>query len=888
MTLDHRSSCLTVLFFSLLFLFNPGSPGTFAFPVTEIGSPQGYFGFEPGADRELFDYEQMIGYFSQLDETSPRVKLVEAGKSPLGKTIYIVLVSSEENIGNLGTLKEINRRLALDPTIPDTERTTMIEEGRVFILATLSMHSGEVGPSQAAPGIAYELATTSDPKILSWLDNVVYMIVPCHNPDGMDMVVEHYLKYRGTKYEGSSMPGVYHRYVGHDNNRDFISLSQEDTRAIAAIYNTNWLPQVMVEKHQMGSRGARYFVPPPHDPISENIDEGVWNWVWIFGSNMTKDMTADGLSGVSQHYLFDDYWPGSTETCLWKNIISFLTEAASARYATPLYIEPNELGVYGKGLAEYKKSVNMAFPWPGGWWRLGDIVEYERSSSLSIIKTASMHREEILRFRNDLCRKEVEKGRTSPPYYYVLPLNQHDQSELTGLVNLLMEHGIHLYQLSGSASLDDHPFHKGDIVIPLSQPYRPFIKEVMERQVYPLRHYTPGGEVIKPYDVTSWSLPLHRGLESFEITERSDNIESHLTEIVGSFDLMTPLPEDIKALVFPVDRNESFKAAFHALKLGMKVDRLERDLAIGGEAVAAGSFIVHPDAGGDSKLSDLLAELTVGPIPLRRESDLKSNSLHMPRVALVESYFHDMDAGWTRFIFDTYHIPFTVIRPGEFEKTDFSKKFDVVVFPDQDESILKKGKSRDRENDTYHIPGYPPEFTKGIGDDGMKQLMTFTDRGGIIISWGRSTGLFMDILEIAHSKDETEEFRLPVRDISEKLKKSGLYIPGSWLRASFLEGHPLTWGIPAELGVFTRGRPVLSTSIPRFDMDRRVIATFPEKDILESGYIEHEEEIGNRTAMVWLRKGRGQFVLFGFDPQFRGSTQATYKTVFNALLLKRL
>ncbi|MCP5046959.1 MAG: hypothetical protein GY940_07285, partial [bacterium] len=275
------------------------------------------------------------------------------------------------------------------------KRETLFKKGKVFVLGTLSMHSGEVGPSQAAAPIAYDLITTRDPLKSSWLKNVVYMMVPCHNPDGMDMVVAHYKKYKGGKYEGSYMPGVYHKYIGHDNNRDFVTLSQADTRAIAGIYNLHWFPQVMVEKHQMGATGVRYYVPPNHDPIAENIAAGIWNWVGIFGSNMIKDMTKKGLSGISQHYLFDDYWPGSTETCIWKNVIGFLTEAASSNYATPILVEANEIRVIGKGLSEYKKSINMPLPWPGGWWRLGDIVQYEIESTMSILKTASLHTRDI-------------------------------------------------------------------------------------------------------------------------------------------------------------------------------------------------------------------------------------------------------------------------------------------------------------------------------------------------------------------------------------------------------------------------------------------------------------------------------------------------------------
>ena len=858
-------------------------------PSDLIKTPESYFGFRPGTDRMLFDYEQLIGYFQEMDRASPMLKLVEAGDTPLGKKIYIVFISAAKNIEQLDRLKDINHRLTFDPDIPEPEREALFEEGKVFVLATLSMHSGEVGPTQSAPILAYDLVTSEDKDVLNSLENMVYMMVPCHNPDGMDMIVEHYRKYKGTPYERSSMPGLYHKYVGHDNNRDFIILTQEDTKAVAGIYNTEWLPQVHVEKHQMGATGPRYFVPPPHDPIAENLDEGIWSWVGVFGSNLQKDMTSKGLTGVSQHYLFDEYWPGPTGTSLWKNVISFLTEAASVRYATPIFVEPNELRVYGKGLAEYKKSINMPVPWPGGWWKLGDIVKYEITSAMSIIKTASLYRREILEFRNDLCRKQVRLGRTTPPFYYVLPREQRDESELVGLVTLLQEHGVKVYRLSSVISVDDNHFREGDIVIPLSQPYRAFVKEVMEKQEYPVRHYTPDGDIIKPYDITSWSLPLQRGLRAVEVNERSGDLESRLEMIHGTFDLMGSKPDTFGAVIFPVRRNESFKAAFLAMESGLNVSRLVGPANVSGAGIAKGSFVIRNGSGMQAKLDRVISEMTVQPIFVNDPSVLHTEPLSVPRIALVESYFHDMDAGWTRFIFDTYYIPYEVIRPGDFEKTDFTRKYDVVIFPNENKSILMKGKRKSREDDdTYTISSYPPEYTKGIGDKGMEKLMTFVDGGGIIVAWGRSTDLFTKTLTITRSKEEKEEFKLPVRNVAAKLKKSGLYCPGSIVRTLLLEDHPLTLGAPEELGVFFTGEPVFTTSLPRFDMDRRVIGRYPEKDILQSGYCENEEQLGNKISLVWMRKGKGQFVLFGFNPQFRASTAATYKLVFNAVLMPGL
>ena len=163
----------------------------------------------------------------------------------------------------------------------------------------------------------------------------------------------------------------------------------------------------------------------------------------------------------------------------------------------------------------------MLLPWEGGWWRLGDIVEYEMASTMSIIKTASLYREDILDFRNRMCREQVAMGKTEAPYYYIMPEEQHDQGELVNLVNLMKEHGVDVYKLSDQTVLDGKVYKKGDVVIPLAQPFRAFIKEVMESQEFPARHYTPGGELIKPYDITSWSLPLHRYVTSNEIDVRS-------------------------------------------------------------------------------------------------------------------------------------------------------------------------------------------------------------------------------------------------------------------------------------------------------------------------------------------------------------------------------
>ncbi len=849
-----------------------------------IPTPESVLGFVPGSDRQLMDYGQLTGYLQQLSDASSRIEMREVGKTPLGRTMYVLFVSSPENIGRLDELRDINKRLALDPEIPDDERVGLVDQARVFVMEALSMHSGEVAPSQSLALFAYQMATTEDPEVLAEMANVVQMFVPCHNPDGMDLVVEHYRKYLGTKYEGSSLPQVYHKYVGHDNNRDFVALTQEDTRVIARLYSTEWYPQVMVEKHQMGSTGPRYYVPPNHDPIAQVIDEGLWNWSKIFGANLQRDMTADGNLGVASHWVFDDYWPGSTETSLWKNMISFLTEAASCKTGTAIYVEPTELSVRGKGLSEYKKGVNLPAPWPGGRWGLDDIVDFELSSMYSILGTASRHRAEILRFRNDLCRKEVEKGRTQAPYYYVLPAQQHDAGELAALVELLGRHGVVVNHLKADTMIGENHFSAGDFVVSLSQPYRAFVKEMMEHQVYPERHYTPDGELIKPYDITSWSLPLHMGVKAIQVDTRSEVFEANLEALdAGPDSQAVDLPDGVWGVAFSANDNQSYKAAFAALEAGLEVGRLTHPFGAEGSELPAGSFVVLAGSKRTDILQKIVDETTVNGRVFESEITAARQPVRLPRIALVETFFHDMDAGWTRYLFDTYGIAFTVLNPGDFETTDFTK-FDVVVFPSASKDVLTKGKYK--RGDRYVVNDYPPEYRKPISKKGLGKLTEFIQGGGIVVSWGDSTALFTDGLEVADGeKDEGDTIELPVRDISKGARDQGLLAPGAFLAVDFLKDHPLTWGMPEKGGAFSRGTPVLQTSIPRLDTDRRVIAIHPDRDLLVSGYLAGGKALQNLPAMVWVRSGQGQLVLFAFRPQHRGSTPATFKLVFNSLLL---
>ncbi|MEI6899535.1 MAG: hypothetical protein WCL00_06640, partial [Bacteroidota bacterium] len=161
----------------------------------------------------------------------------------------------------------------------------------------------------------------------------------------------------------------------------------------------------------------------------------------------------------------------------------------------------------------------------------------------------------------------------------------------------------------------------------------------------------------------------------------------------------------------------------------------------------------------------------------------------------------------------------------------------------------------------------------------------FFCRGGIIVSWGQSTNLFYANMTFK-AKGDTEEFRLPFHNIATGLKS--LNCPGSLLNMKLNQSTPLTFGMGTETGIFYRGRPLFSTSIPNFDMDRRVVGYFGEEDPLLSGFLEGKKSLANRPVLLWLTKGKGQMVLMGFSPIFRASVPGNYKLLFNSLLLKQM
>lgn len=470
------------------------------FLAAAISTPSQFLNMQVGQDRVLADYKQIVSYLRALDAASPRVEIESLGKTTLGNDMIMAVISSEANMRNLPRIKEIARQLSDPRGLSDSQIDALVREGKAVVLVTCNIHSTEIASSQMAMEWAHALATADDAETKRRLDNVVLLLVPSLNPDGQIMVTDWYRKFVGTRYEGGPMAELYHPYVGHDNNRDWYMLTQIETKNLnRAVYN-EWYPQVFVDEHQMGSTGPRMFIPPFADPVDPDVNPLIWREVNIIGSNMAFRLEQANKTGMIYGYEFDAYWLGGTRnTGWWKNITGLLLETASARVATPMRVDPTELRGGSKGLVDYKPTINHPNPWKGGVWRMRDIMDYERIASDALIETAADRRADFLR---DIARRAQSAVALAPGDAYVVPRKQRDWPTAQQMTSILVEHGVEVFEADN-----------GDYVIPMAQPYSKFIVEMMEPQRYPEVRLQPGKEILEPYDVATWTLPLQMGVE---------------------------------------------------------------------------------------------------------------------------------------------------------------------------------------------------------------------------------------------------------------------------------------------------------------------------------------------------------------------------------------
>src|SRR5688572_3295783 len=191
-----------------------------------ITSPHAQFGHNIGDDYFLVNYSQMIEYWHKLDRESDRMKMVRIGTTAEGRPMWMAIVTSAANHRRLDRYQEISRRLALAENLTDAQARSLAAEGKAVVWIDGGLHADEVLGAQQLIQTVYELVSRTDPETLRFLRDDIILCVPA-NPDGQDLVSNWYMREADTlKRSLSRLPRLYHKYVGHDNNRDSFMASQ--------------------------------------------------------------------------------------------------------------------------------------------------------------------------------------------------------------------------------------------------------------------------------------------------------------------------------------------------------------------------------------------------------------------------------------------------------------------------------------------------------------------------------------------------------------------------------------------------------------------------------------------------------------------------------------
>ena len=815
--------------------------------ATVVPAPESVLGFVPGEDRRLTGWSQVVAYLKALDVASDRVWVEEVGKTTQGRPFLVATVTSAANHARIDEIRRISARLADPRGLGDEEARRLVRDGRAVVAMAYSIHSTEVGGTLASLRLLHHLASSDDESVRAMLDATVLLVVPSHNPDGTDLVADWYRRQLGTPFEGTSPPWLYHPYVGHDNNRDWYMFTQPETRLTVRHLYHRWHPQIVHDAHQMGTRGARLFVPPYADPWDPNVDGALVAAVGALGSHVASRLTTAGRAGVVTDAIFDAWTPGRAYPHTHGGV-RLLSETASARLATPIEVKPEEREGRGSGYDPRTASANYPAPWPGGAWRLADIVETQLQVSLGVLEHAAAHREHWLRTALEANRRAAERRE---PFAFVAPAGQRDASAVARLVEVLRLGEVAVHRATAPFEAGGRAYAAGALVVRMQQPASGFAKTVLERQRYPDLREHEGGPPKRPYDVTAHTLPLLLGVE---VDAVGPAFEASL-EPVEDRGVPPGRVEGQGPRLALGHSSGDLVALARLLERGVKVRWALEPFAEAGSTFPAGTLLVPGSA--RRIVEPLASELGIVVRAVRARP--RTLGLRRPRVGLYRSWVPSMDEGWTRFVFEReMGVAYQELHDREVRAGRLRERFDAIVLPDQSSAALRNG----------HAAGsMPEEYVGGLGPEGVAALRAFIEAGGTLVALDSATGFAVD------------ELQLPVKNALAGVPPADFFCPGSILAATADATQPLAHGLPEPTPVWFEGSPA-------FDVERgSVVLRYAEEDPLLSGWLLGGGRLKGRAALVDVPLGKGRVVLFGFRPQYRAQSRVTYAALLNALYL---
>jgi len=720
--------------------------------------------------------------------------------------------------------------------------------------------------------LAYDLVSDDD-EFTRRIRSDVITLLAYANPDGTTMVADWYMKNIGTEYENARMPWLYHLYTGHDNNRDGFNVTQKETQNLTRVQNHQWFPNVVYNHHQTAPFPTRIWVPPFGEPTNPNKPPQVARWENLIGSNMGKMFDETGREGAISRISFDGWYPGyMSQACTMHNTPGILTETALYRLATPHFYEPNEIrGAF----SDFTKGAFYPSPWKGGWWRLGDSVDYCLVASKAVLDTCSRYRQDMLFSKYTIATDIIESFKTEKPYGWVIPAKQGDPSTTARLMEKFLLHGIEIYAADEPFANNGRTFPAGSWVIPTSQPFGMFVKTMMEKQNYPdLRQYThlwqglprrvnvDDKDPLRPYDVGGWTLPIQMGVEFEELENPIDFKTSLLNSAPFASGNISGFGNG--DYIFSSSDTNSFMVVDQILEAGGTITRAVAPFRTDAIRYPAGTFIAMNIP--EEKIKPIAAEAHIS--IYRDLTNAIKRNIEPLRLGHFKPWQGNMDEGWIRWVIEEYNIPYSSVTPQELVLPDLNDRFNVLSFASMNSNAIITG-NREGTN--------RPEYVGGIGEEGVENLRQFVRQGGRLIFNEGSCAFAI------------EQFELPIKNVMPDAKAEGFYAAGSVVKMNYDNSHPVGFGMPENGAAFIRSAQVFEIDQEAASLNEningeiKVVGHFPDEPILISGYLEKDELIRNKPTVLEVPYGQGKIILFGFSFHNRAQTYAAFKLFFNAL-----
>ena len=818
----------------------------------QIPHPRETFGHEVGADYKLADYDQMLEYYDKLAASTDRVEMIEIGKSVMERPIKLVFISSEENIAQLEKWREISEKLSR-AEITEEEARALSKEGKAIVWFDGGMHATERAHAQMTSELLWRVAAEESEEMQKIRDNVITLVVPVINPDGLDIVVDWYRKNLGTPFETSGPPILYQKYVGHDNNRDWFMNNMPETKAVTQVLYHDWYPQIVHNHHQTAPRWAMIFIPPFRSPVNQKIHPGVTTGVNLVGTAMANRFAMKKMPGAIATTSYSMFWNGGMRTApYYHNQIGILTETAQPS-PTPTEYDPERMPERVGGKQANSTEIFYPYPWKGGTLHFRSAIDYMLEASMAVLDLAADKKDEFLYNIYSMGRDAIEDSEGA--FAYVIPKEQWNPSEAINLTNILMQGGIEAHKATSDFSVNGKNYEAGSIILYGGQAFRPFLADLMEKQVYPDQFRYPGGPPMPPYDLAGWTLPMQMGVEVDRITTSFNAQAEEITEKMSP-EAGTVSGDGRFGYVFSNKDNLSAKAVNRLQKAGFEVSVMGSNEG----NFEAGSLVVRRKRGLQDQLNMLSSELGLDFTGIRSKPSAPIAELEPVKVGIYKSWQANMDEGWTRWMLEQFEFDLDTLHNDEIKNGNLSQ-YSAIIFPDQSTRGILEGNREGR---------MPAKFVGGIGEEGVQALDAYTKSGGNLIFFDGSTDFAIS------------QFNLPVKNVLSGLDDSDFFIPGSLVRTNIDTSNPLAFGMMPEVAA-SFGRSS-AFEVEAGAQGITEIAKYAEEEVLMSGWAMGEDEyLANTSAMLNAEYGGGNLVLFGFKPQFRGQPRGTYKLIFNAI-----